>query len=94
MMLYQKIDVLDMRQLASNQFDIVLDKGTTDALICGPNYRVDVAVMLNEVQRVLKPGGVYIVITFGKPDHRLLFFKYPFLSWTIKSVEIEREVFK
>lgn len=36
-----------------------------DALLCGDFNFIDVARMLAEVQRVLKEGGFYIVISYG-----------------------------
>ena len=38
--------------------------------------------MIKEVQRVLKTGGNYFVISYGKPDNRVLHFERPNLDFT------------
>lgn len=49
-----------MAELASEQFDYALDKGTVDALVCGDDYDKDIPAMIREVFRLLKPGGLYM----------------------------------
>ena len=51
-------------------FDIAIDKSTIDAILCGDNAFLNVARMTKEIQRVLKEGGVYIAISYGKPENR------------------------
>lgn len=47
------MDATDLRDISDGSFDVVVDKGTLDALISGKN--VDVcAKMLKESMRVLK----------------------------------------
>ncbi|CAE8583539.1 unnamed protein product, partial [Polarella glacialis] len=60
-------DVLGMT-VASQSVDVVLDKGTMDALLIRPNPFANAAQMLREVQRVLKVGGTYLLITHGRGD--------------------------
>jgi ubiquinone/menaquinone biosynthesis C-methylase UbiE len=54
-----------------NTFDLVIDKGTIDAIVCSENFEEDVAATLNEVARVLKSGGQYLVWSFGEPVRRI-----------------------
>jgi len=65
-----KWDVMDVREMSypSDEFDIAIDKSTIDALLCGESAFVNVAKMTREVQRVLKPNGVYLVISYGQPS--------------------------
>ncbi|CAG8639306.1 6868_t:CDS:2, partial [Ambispora gerdemannii] len=72
--------VMDVRNLkfSDTSFDYVIDKGTMDALMCdkGDVWDPDQDVVENvrkevdEVVRVLKPGGKFIYITFGQPHFR------------------------
>lgn len=31
--------------------------------------------MMNEIQRVLKTNGIYFVVSYGRPENRLLHFR-------------------
>ena len=46
---WEVMDVCDMtKELESNQFDLVVDKSTIDALLCGDNSFINVAKMVKE----------------------------------------------
>jgi len=70
-----KYAVADARRLGAAFPDAsyagVLDKGTLDALLCGESDVEDSARMVEEVWRVLEPGGVYLQITHSPPKSRL-----------------------
>jgi len=38
---------------------------------------------LSEVHRVLAPNGVYVLISYGTPDHRAHYLKKPELHWKV-----------
>ena len=80
-MVYQVMDICDMREFESNSFDMAIDKSTIDALLCGDDSFLKVAQMLKETQRVLKTDGVYFAISYGKPESRSFHFVQPFLSF-------------
>ena len=42
------MDITDMSEFESNRFDIIIDKGTMDALLCGNDAYLKVAKMLKE----------------------------------------------
>lgn len=73
-----------MKQLENNTFDLVVDKSTIDALLCGDNSFINVAKMINQIQRVLKVGGSYFVISYGKPESRSFHFEQDFLRFDIR----------
>ena len=75
------MDITDMSEMQSNSFDLAIDKSTIDALLCGDNSFLKVAQMLKETQRVLKTGGHYFAISYGKPESRSFHFVQPFLSF-------------
>ena len=60
-----------MNQFRDESYDIVIEKSTLDAILCGDKSFLNAAKMLKEVQRVLKTGGLYIIISYGSPDNRL-----------------------
>ncbi len=67
------VDIIDCRDLKyeNNTFDVVIDKSTMDALLCGDQSFLNVAIMTKEVQRVLKTGGIYLIISYGQPENRV-----------------------
>ena len=69
-MRYFVMDATDLSQFDDRSFDVVLDKGTLDSLLCGDDAFINVARMTREVQRVLKPQGVYMVISYSGPKFR------------------------
>lgn len=73
-------EVQDIREMSypNESFDVIVDKATVDALLADKSEQdedgvcPDVAKTLNEFVRVLKPGGVFIWISFGRPKTALL----------------------
>ncbi|KAG8087895.1 hypothetical protein GUJ93_ZPchr0010g8514 [Zizania palustris] len=86
---YMKMDVKNMSQFESCSFDAVIDKGTLDSIMCGQNSQENATKMLEEVNRILKDKGVYVLITYGDPSYRLRLLK-DLQLWTIKLHVIDR----
>eukprot|EP01006_Ploeotia_vitrea_P038351 TRINITY_DN66227_c6_g3_i2.p1 TRINITY_DN66227_c6_g3~~TRINITY_DN66227_c6_g3_i2.p1 ORF type:complete len:209 (-),score=104.04 TRINITY_DN66227_c6_g3_i2:356-982(-) len=77
---------MDVRKLKfpDAHFDLIVDKGTLDAILCGSDSSRNAGMMLAECKRVLKPGGFFFVITYGVPESRLNYLKQPQrYQWTI-----------
>mmetsp|Transcript_13474 Transcript_13474/g.23844 ORF Transcript_13474/g.23844 Transcript_13474/m.23844 type:complete len:236 (-) Transcript_13474:513-1220(-) len=68
---YLVSDVRNMPEIKTKSFDGVIDKGTLDAIVCGPNAFDNGKKALGEIYRVLRPGGVFLLITYGDPHSRL-----------------------
>lgn len=60
---------MDVQELKfeDKDFDIVLDKGTLDAVLCNNNSEQKVAKIIQECHRVLRDDGKYIVMTYSGP---------------------------
>ncbi|CAH7676353.1 S-adenosyl-L-methionine-dependent methyltransferase [Phakopsora pachyrhizi] len=88
-------NVRELKDLKEQSFDIVIDKGTMDALMCskGDVWDPPVEVIENckkevdEVIRILSPRGKFLYITFGQPHFRKRHLQRPDV-WTIETVEI------
>jgi len=76
---------MDAREMSydNESFDIVIDKGTTDAVLCGEDSYLNMALIVSECQRVLKTGGKYIVISHGIPEIRKFHFERKNLAFDI-----------
>eukprot|EP00744_Colponema_vietnamica_P001055 GILI01001795.1.p1 GENE.GILI01001795.1~~GILI01001795.1.p1 ORF type:complete len:208 (+),score=61.85 GILI01001795.1:40-663(+) len=71
-------------------FDVAVDKGTMDALLCGENSTKNVQSMVSEVYRVLAPGGVYLIVSYGQPDQRTLYLEREDLNWEVKVLTVPK----
>lgn len=81
-----RFEVQDVTALscADGEFDVVVDKGTLDAILCGTGSAEKQARMLSECRRVLRPGGLLVVVTYGPPSSRMQYLQAPRLRWKAK----------
>ncbi|KAG8999783.1 hypothetical protein FRB90_011961 [Tulasnella sp. 427] len=71
---------MDVRALefGNESFDVAIDKGTMDAMMAvkgdvwnpPPQVVEDCTQEVDEAIRVLRPGGLFIYLTFGQPHFR------------------------
>eukprot|EP01100_Stratorugosa_tubuloviscum_P000593 TRINITY_DN1129_c0_g2_i1.p1 TRINITY_DN1129_c0_g2~~TRINITY_DN1129_c0_g2_i1.p1 ORF type:complete len:139 (-),score=37.08 TRINITY_DN1129_c0_g2_i1:53-469(-) len=91
-MIWKEMDVMNMREFNDSSFDIVIDKGTMDAVMCeqGDVWEVEPEIaervhkMCSEIHRVLKPGGIFYYITFGQPHFRRPLLKKDCYNWSFE----------
>ena len=64
---------MDVRALAYEDgcFDVVIDKGTLDSILCGEGSQPSALQMFREINRVLTPKGVYICVSYGQLKDRI-----------------------
>jgi len=83
-----KIECLEMdatkMTFEDKKFDVIIDKGTLDALLCGKNNDI-VNSLVREMTRVLKLEGELFIISHGQPKARKELFK--------KAIDIEKYEF-
>jgi len=75
-----------------HSFDVVFEKATLDSLVVDckspwdlkdPSY-VDLLRALKEVKKVLRPGGVFISLTFTQPHFRVPLLASQGLGWSVQ----------
>ena len=76
-LVWKEMDVMDMSAYEPGTFDVAMDKGTLDSILCGENSTANSQKMLNEVSRILKPDGLYMMISFGLEEHRMDILRPP-----------------
>lgn len=89
------MNVQDLTEISNESFDVAIDKGTMDALMCekgdvwepSEQLILDVKREVDEVQRILRPGGTFIYITFGQPHFRRRHLERPGV-WDIEIIQI------
>ena len=87
-LLWFQMDCTDM-DFKDDLFDIVFDKGTFDAILCGENGVANVIYSMSEIWRVLKNDGIFIEISHTDPKRRMILFSKSDESWKfIDPIEI------
>ena len=90
------MDVRNMR-FPTNHFDLIIDKSTIDALLCGDSSFMNTAIMMKvnkprinfqECQRILKLDGVYMGISYGTPENRLIHYKRGHLKLNVSTFQV------
>lgn len=66
--LTEPIDILD-----SESFSCIIDKGTLDSIACSDEYSKKAKQMVNNICRILSPGGCYICVSYGRPETRMIY---------------------
>jgi SAM-dependent methyltransferase len=76
-------DVLNMEQFERDKFDVVFDKGTLDSIMCTGSGPQAVPQMLAEISRVLKPGALFVEVSYGTPGTRASYFDRREYNWKV-----------
>jgi len=79
---WQQMNVCAL-EFPDESFDVVLDKGTADSILCGEGSTANAAKMCQEVSRVLKPSGTFVVVSYGVPDNRLSYLENEDYGWSV-----------
>jgi ubiquinone/menaquinone biosynthesis C-methylase UbiE len=83
------MDVCDL-DYPENCFDCIIDKVVLDWLLCGNDSFAKAHAMLQSVHKVLKPGGVFMIISYGMPDTRIGYLKNKLFSWNIEHTKVPK----
>ena len=88
---YTKQDVTDLRVLPDACFDLIVDKGTADSVLCGHGDGfARLARLLAEAARVLKPGGTFAMVSHALPAARMEFLRAPSLGWRVDYRQVRK----
>jgi ubiquinone/menaquinone biosynthesis C-methylase UbiE len=94
---YEDLDEMDFMEMnvckieyPPGCFDLIIDKSTLDCVLCGDKSFSRASLMMQNVYRVLKPGGSFVCVSYGMPDARLGYLKNKFLNWTIEHAKIAK----
>eukprot|EP00968_Pinguiococcus_pyrenoidosus_P006674 scaffold442_cov268-Pinguiococcus_pyrenoidosus.AAC.82 len=79
---WQVMNVMAL-EFPDESFDAVIAKATMDAILCGEGSTANVAKMCTEVSRVLKPSGVFFIVSYGVPDNRLNYLEQEDYGWQV-----------
>ena len=74
-MLWECCDVTCSLPFPDGAFDLIMCKGTLDAILCSTGSIANARSMVEECSRVLDNRGVMFVVSHGNPDNRLRYFE-------------------
>ncbi|KAF0691264.1 Aste57867_17471 [Aphanomyces stellatus] len=82
------MDARDMHELGDGSFDLIIDKGALDCVVCGLSNSAGAIQMMDEVRRVLHPDGTFFLFSAGTASNRLPYLKYNPTTWQITQVSL------
>lgn len=85
--------VMDVKQLfkfADNTFSIVFDKACIDALFCGTDYLETSGQAFREIQRVLQPEGLFLMVTHAPPIARVPYLRL--VTWALEMYKVPSNI--
>lgn len=77
-------DAREMLATPRGWYDFIIDIGTMDTLLTGVSGLHDAHAMMAEVNRVVRPGGVFFMFSVGSAKSRMHFLKHKSLHWTVR----------
>ena len=86
---FTTLDATNLDCLPEGCFDLILDKALLDTLLCSSQPFDDVSKYIGEMYRVLKPGGIFIIVSYGLPQSRLGYLNRG-LPWEVNVEEIPK----
>ena len=86
---YEQKDILNL-EYKKEIFDLIIDKVTMDTILCTDNALLNITKMTKEISRSLKTGGTYLILSYGKPNERLIHLKREHLAFDIKIIKITK----
>jgi ubiquinone/menaquinone biosynthesis C-methylase UbiE len=87
---FSVMDGRNLEYLPDSCFNIIIDKGLLDATLCGEKNIKNLQDMTKEMYRVLKPGGVYIAVSYGLPTTRMNYLTAKGLGWAVEFKKIAK----
>jgi ubiquinone/menaquinone biosynthesis C-methylase UbiE len=70
-------DVTERLPFENESFDLILCKGTLDAVLCSAGSSSKALCLVRESVRLLAKGyGVFFLVTYGNPDSRVEFLEH------------------
>mmetsp|Transcript_28044 Transcript_28044/g.55173 ORF Transcript_28044/g.55173 Transcript_28044/m.55173 type:complete len:193 (+) Transcript_28044:41-619(+) len=83
---WEVMDVMKM-SFPAGAFNAIVDKGTLDTLLCSDDAETNAEACLMEYSRVLQPGGVALILSYGNYESRKQYLEVPAYGWELQAVK-------
>ena len=89
-MLDVELDIsLPLEILDPESFTCILDKGCFDCIACSAECAYKTKQALENIYKVLAPGGFYLNVSFGRPETRMNYFRE--LNWSVETIKVPKK---
>jgi EEF1A lysine methyltransferase 4 len=88
------MDIIEPNEIVEESFNCVIDKGTFDCIACAEDgLQKKIEQMLENIYRILSPGGSYICISRGPPETRLVYLhsQTSRVKWKVETLKIPKK---
>lgn len=92
-LIFKTMDVTQHLEFEDNEFDVIFDKATLDSILCGENALPLVVEVMKELHRVLKVGGVYIIVSNANEENRKNLFDEQLWEYQMLPIEKPNKMF-
>jgi len=89
---WEVMDVSEKLSFPDASFDVCVDKGCLDSILCGDSSTVKVADSIYNVLRVLKPTGIFVIMSHWPPEKWLGYLEQEAYNWSISAFAVPRPV--
>lgn len=89
---YIVMDATAGLDFADDSFDLIIMKGSFDAILCGSGSLHSVRATLLECSRVLGAVGTLVIVTHATPENRLAYIEDPGFGWNIDVHKIPKPI--
>lgn len=86
------MDVTENLTFPAESFDVCIDKGCLDSILCGDSSTNKIANALYHIIRVLKSNGTFLLITHWPPEKWLGYLEVEMYNWAISVFAVPRPV--
>jgi ubiquinone/menaquinone biosynthesis C-methylase UbiE len=84
------MDACNLEHLPDACFDLVIDKAMFDSQLCSATNLTSITSLTSEMHRVLKPGGTYLVVSYGLPPTRMGYLTPKGLGWAVEYKKMQK----
>ena len=75
-MIFDVVDVTKPLPFPDSSFDLIICKGTLDAILCSPGATISIRTFIEESSRVLDAShGIMMIVTYGSRENRMQYLE-------------------
>jgi ubiquinone/menaquinone biosynthesis C-methylase UbiE len=94
LMSFEVADVTKSLPYSDSSFDLIICKGTLDAVLSSSGSIANCRALMDECCRVLNNNhGAMVVVTSGAPDSRMLYFEGDWWKGGVETQKVQKEFF-